>query len=218
MHSCKAICPKLCKKYNAQKTKVDTSKPLTESVVKVDNLAIFVKKVIVPFYNSNFDSMVIKTSLVQLQRDKNILQTSTHQDLELSIKINELEEYHNAKSLLSKKYDSFVVENTIKSLKNKQFAGKETDRMISLLENYNFIKKDLSALIQEINQNKKMPDVENYIIIAKINERVFTFLYPDENNNVNMSNYPLVLDICNRILKSKREDLNRDILYLLSEI
>jgi hypothetical protein len=90
--------------------------------------------------------------------------------------------------------------------------------MISLLENYNFIKKDLSALIQEINQNKKMPDVENYIIIAKINERVFTFLYPDENNNVNMSNYPLVLDICNRILKSKREDLNRDILYLLSEI
>jgi hypothetical protein len=33
-----------------------------------------------------------------------------------------------------------------------------------------------------------------------------------------MSNYPLVLDICNRILKSKREDLNRDILYLIREI
>lgn len=218
IQSCKVVCPKLCKKYITQKTEIDTVKPVTDSIVTVDNLKIFVTKVIVPFYNGNFDIMVKKTSLEQLQRDKIILQTTVHQDLELNIKISELEEYHKAKSLLSIKYDSLVVDNNIKLLKNKQFAGKETDRMISLLENYGFIKKDLYALIQEINKNKKITDVEDYIIIAKINERVFKFLYPDDNNNVNMSNYPLVLDICNQILKSKREDLNRDILYLSKEI
>ena len=60
--------------------------------------------------------------------------------------------------------------------------------MISLLENYGFIKQDLVALIQEINQRKKIADVQDFVINAKINDRVFKFLYPDDNNNANMSN------------------------------
>ena len=218
LQSCKVLCTTLCKDCKTQKGAIVSNKQVKDSTVKADNLKIFITKVIVPFYTGNFDTLVKKTSSEQLQRDKNILQTATYNDSVLKIKIIELEEYHKAKSLLSKKYDSLVVNNTIKLLKNKQFSGTETDRLISLLENYGFIKKDLDALIQEINQKKKMPDVQDYVIYAKINERVFKFLYPDDNNNANMSNYPLVLDICNRILKSKREDLNVDILYLSGEI
>ena len=200
------------------KTEVVPNIQVSERIVNVDNLKLFVTKEIVPFYNGNFDFSVKRTSLEQLQRDKSILQAATHNDSVLNIKISELEEYHKAKFLLSKKYNKVEVDNAIKSLKNKQFAGTETDKLLSLLENYNFIKQDLDTLIQEINQNKKTSDIQDFVIYAKINARVFKFLYPDDNNNANMSSYLLVFDICNRILKSKREDLNKDILYLSGEI
>ncbi len=184
---------------------------------KCDNLKRFINEEIEPFYNDKFDTLVKKTSLEQLHRDRSILQIATLNDSILNNKISELEEYHKAKLLLTKKYDSLEISNAVKLLKNKKFAGTQTDFMISLLENYSFIKQDLVELIKKINQKKKMPDVEDFIIYAKINTEVFKFLYPDDNNNINMANYPLILDICNRILKSKREDLDKDILYLLRE-
>lgn len=218
LQSCKVLCSKLCKDCKTQKTEIGSNKQVTDSIVKVDNLKLFVITDIVPFFKGNFDTLVKKTSLEQLQRDKSILQTATFNDSELNKKLIELEEYHKSKSLLSKKYNKLEVENAIMSLKKKQFSGMETDRMISLLENYSFIKQDLDTLIQIINKKKKKPDVENFVIYARINDQVFKFLYPDDNNNANMSNYPLVLDICNRILKSKREDLDKDISYLSNEI
>jgi len=227
--SCKVIRPKLCKFCDTKKTEVDSVILVTDTLVAVDNLTHYVTTEIVPFYNDNFDTLVKTTSMEQLQRDKSILQTATCYDSILNIKISELEEYHKAKSLLSKKYDSLVIVETIKSLKNKQFDGTETDRMISLLENYGYIIKNLRSLIIDINQRVKVAfdaGVENQIHYAKINDEVFTylneyvyrFLYPDDNNNANMSNYPHVLDICNRIMKIKREYLDWDILYLLNEI
>ncbi len=223
---CIAISIPSCKAQNTTpkkagitpKSAVFQNKPDSNSMVKADNLKLFITKEIEPFYDGNFDILIKKTSLEQLQRDKNLLRTATNKDSVLNMKIFELEEYHIAKSLLLQKYDSLDVNNTIKSLKNKQFPSTETDRLISLLENYGFIKQDLVALIQEINQRKKIADVQDFVINAKINDRVFKFLYPDDNNNANMSNYPHVLDICNCILKSKRENLDGDILYLLGEI
>ena len=209
---------RLFRSNNTHKSEVIPERQATDSIVKVDNLKLFITKEIIPFYNGNFDILIKITSLELLQRDKNILRTTTNNDSVLYMKICELEEYHKAKSLLSLKYDSLVVNKTIKFLRNKPFPSTETDRLISLLENYGFIKKDLVTLIQEIDQRKKKPDTQDFVTRAKINERVFKFLYPDDNNNANMSNYQLVLHICNCILKSKREDLDGDILYLLKEI
>ena len=119
---------------------------------------------------------------------------------------------------MSKKYDKQQVEDAIKLLKNKEFSGVETEKLISLLENYGYISQDLKNLIEDINQKKKDPDVQDFIIFAKINERIFKFLYPDDNNNFNMEDFPLVFRVCNQIMKDKREDLNKDILYLIQQI
>jgi hypothetical protein len=204
--------------FNINTVIAKNQKQVAVQVEKTDSLKLFIITKIQPFYNADFDTLVTKTSSEQLQRDKSILQFAAYKDSVLTVKIAELEEYHNAKISLSQKYNKQQVYNTIKLLNNKQINGKETDRLKNLLENYGGIIGELRILIEEINKKKRDPNVKDRIILSGINEKVFMFLYPDDNGNLDMSNYPLVFDICNRILKSKREDLDGDILELLREI
>ncbi|MDR2971938.1 MAG: hypothetical protein LBU83_08430 [Bacteroidales bacterium] len=218
--SCKILCGKYCRNYQIQQSAVDSvSKVPDENIVITKNeLTSFVTKKIVPFYNNTFDILAQKTSLELLLRDANMIKTAEYKDSILDVKIAELIEYHNAKTLLSAKYNKQEIEKAIGLLKDKQFSGTETDKLISLLENYGFIKQDLETLIREINKRKRTPDVDEFIIYAKITESVFKFLYPDDSNNFNMEVFPLIFKICNQILKEKRENLDKDILFLLKEL
>ena len=218
--SCNILCNKYCKNNYTQYSAADSvNKETDENIAGITNkLTSFVIDTIVSFYNNvDFDALAKKTSLELLLRDRGIMKVTGYKDSILDIKIDELIEYHNAKSLLSEKYDSIEVQKAIGLLTDKQFSGIETDKMISLLDNYGFIKQNLDALIRKNNGRQRTPDVHESIIYAKITESVFKFLYPDDNNNFNMEDFPSVFKICNQILKEKRENLDKDILYLLKE-
>ena len=212
------------KKEEQQKTDTTSTKAINNQTIilpKTDSLKLFISAKMLPFYDADFDVLVTKTSLSQLQRDKDILKFAAFNDSTLTVKIAELEEYHNAKILLSKKYNKQQVDITIKELGNKQFSGAEIDKLKLFLEKYGVITKELRETIQEIERfvNSKIEEgAKKIIILSGINEQIFKFLYPDDNGNLDMSNYPFVFDICNRILKIKKENLNEDILYLLEEL
>jgi hypothetical protein len=185
----------------------------SDSIDTKDKIIDFITNIIVPFYapadSSNFDALVEKTSLELLRRDRAIIGTAQYNDSVLIFKIENLENYHNAKLLLSQKYSKQEIENAIKILEKNIFQSVEVANLRVDLINYGYIQQDFDELLKSINDaipKMQKDGLSPANIRVIISEKIFEFLYESDNGNgVSSSLYPYIFEECNRILKEKRD-------------
>jgi len=172
---------------------------------------------IIHFYTEEFDTLIEKTTLELLIKDEHIIKEAKSEDKNLLIKIKDLQNYHNAKLLLSKQYNEVEPEinKAIKLLNMQKVVTNETAKLRNLLINYGYTKNQLDSLIRKVNLMKKGFDgLSVKAIIVDIKDEMKVFL--NENNDI--AAYPQLFKVFNKILEEKEKNLNEDILFLLKEL
>lgn len=167
-------------------------------------------------YNSTFDALTNIKVLDYLNDDiKHLDSSSVYYS-----RLRDLIIYFGAKDLLSKKFDSLnnqVFISQLQEIKNRA-KNTEIDKLLLLLENQYNIKKGLSELIITICQEEKVEGISKSlerIQYQRINELIATFIFDYEFNN---GDYPYYAQIINEILTKKKEDIDADMYYLISDL
>jgi hypothetical protein len=182
-----------------QKDSLSTMQPL---VVEEDTV---LKKVIV-FYGNDFDYIAKQTTLDLLKQDKNMLNKAKYQSDTIANKINDLEKYHKAKLPLTLKYNEAEITKAISSLQTINRNSPEVENLITLLENYVYARKHLIDIVQQLNIMR----------ISRIQKEIENEIY--KNDGVNAETYPYLYDICSKILKMNRDEIDKNYSNLLEEI